>query len=123
MERGFNHHNLNNLLWVWSPNAPAEPYENYFHGLEYVDILAADIYHNNYKQSNYGDLLKISGGKPIALGEVGDVPTSEILDKQPRWVWFMTWSGFEGISPEVLRKLYNDPRTLILDDVKISYKL
>ena len=47
-------HGLNNLLWVWNTNAPrdkqgdeAGPYADYYPGSDYVDILAADVYHRD----------------------------------------------------------------------------
>ena len=36
-------------------------------------------------------LLSVAQGKPIALGEVGEPPSVEVLKKQPRWLWFMLW--------------------------------
>ena len=42
-------------------------------------------------QTNYDSLLAQAGDKPIALGEVGPIPTIEKLGEQPRWVWFMSW--------------------------------
>lgn len=49
-------HKLNNLLWVWNTNAPrdkkgdeAGPYADFYPGPEYVDVLAADVYHRDYK--------------------------------------------------------------------------
>ena len=74
----MNHHKLNNLIWVWNANAPrllpndeAWAYEDYFPGLECVDVLAADVYHHDYKQSHHDELVKLGEGKVIALGEVG----------------------------------------------------
>ncbi|MDR3340511.1 MAG: glycoside hydrolase family 26 protein [Candidatus Symbiothrix sp.] len=92
------HHKLNNLLWVWNTNAPrdkvgdeAGPYADFFPGVEYVDVLAADVYSNDWKQSHHDQLLELGGGKLIALGEVGNAPTAEIYEKQPSWSWFMVW--------------------------------
>ncbi|WP_150265362.1 glycosyl hydrolase [Paenibacillus tepidiphilus] len=90
-----NVHKLNNLLWVWNPNAPNEwsdEYEPYFPGLGKVDVLAADIYNNDYKQSYYEKLLKLSGGKPIGIGESGELPDPKVLSQtQSKWVYTMTW--------------------------------
>jgi len=69
---------LNNLLWVWNPNAPREtdddeagPYADYYPGGEVVDVLATDIYHNDYRDSHATGLLALAEGRLIALGEVG----------------------------------------------------
>jgi mannan endo-1,4-beta-mannosidase len=121
------HHRLNNLLWVWNTNAPrgnAAPYKDFYPGPKVVDILATDVYGNDYKQSHYDELLEIAAGKPIALGEVGEVPTAAILDQQPRWAWFMIWCDFidEANTHEKVRAIYNDPRTLSLDELKRTLK-
>lgn len=92
------HHGLNNLLWVWNTNAPrsipgdeAGPYRDFFPGVEYVDVLAADVYNRDWKQSHHDELLELGGGKLIALGEVGEAPSAEITAAQPSWSWFMVW--------------------------------
>jgi mannan endo-1,4-beta-mannosidase len=119
------HHKLNNLLWVWNAGAPdpkwAGPYADYYPGHATVDVLAADIYGGNYKQSHHDDLLRLASGKPIALGEVGELPTPTDLNTQPRWTWFMTWPSHleQNNKPEVVQALYNDCRTLTRDEVRL----
>ena len=73
-DRYVNHHQLYNLIWVWNANWPrdwtddeAYPYELFYPGNEYVDVLAADIYKNDYKQSHHDQLLE--------LGQVQDYQT------------------------------------------------
>lgn len=99
-DRFVNHHQLHHLLWVWNANAPrttpgdeAGPYSDYYPGGDYVDILATDVYHNDYRASHYTDLLALADGRPVALGEVGHLPTPKTLDQQPRWSWIMPWGG------------------------------
>jgi mannan endo-1,4-beta-mannosidase len=53
------YHHLNNLIWVWNTNAPrditsdeAYDYTLFYPGDDYVDVLAADVYRNDYKQSH-----------------------------------------------------------------------
>lgn len=115
-ERYVNYHKLNNLIWVWNANAPrdwkddeAYPYHLFYPGNEFVDVLAADIYKNDYKKSHHDKLLELGDGKPIAIGECGILPTPEILKEQPKWVWFMDWAGFiwRENDPERVRELYN----------------
>jgi mannan endo-1,4-beta-mannosidase len=126
-ERYTKVHHLNNLIWVWSPNSPrdtpndeAYDYAYYFPGTEYVDVLATDVYHNDYKQCHYDNLLKLAKGKPIAMGEVGEMPTPAILDQQPKWCYFMVWAGFLDSSntPEKVSALYHDKRTINLETLK-----
>ena len=127
--RYVNYHKLNNLIWVWNTNTPrdrendeAYDYELYFPGLEYVDVLAADVYHNDYKQSHHDDLLKLAKGKVIALGEVGEAPAPEMLTSQPMWAWFMIWSKWVETHnrPEQIKDLYNYPKTLSHGEVVIN---
>jgi len=120
-DRYVNLHQLNNLIWVWNANAPrdwkddeAYAYELFYPGNEYVDVLAADIYKNDYKQSHHDQLVELGKGKVIALGEVGVLPTPEILSQQPKWTWFMCWARFPWThnTREQVQNIYNDPRVL-----------
>ena len=119
-DRMVNYHRLDNLVWVWNPNAPNGkndgPYHDYFPGAQYVDILASDIY-GEFKQSHHDDLVALAAGKPVALGEIGFPPPLEALKNQPRWAWFMGWSGiFDRKVTDAHRALFNDPRTLSRGD-------
>jgi mannan endo-1,4-beta-mannosidase len=87
-------HHLDNLLWVWSPNAPnaySAPYSRTFPGINKVDILAADIYNNDYKPAYYTGLLRLAQGKPIGIGENDVLPSAKVLKNQPAWAYSMTW--------------------------------
>ena len=130
-DRYTNYHKLNNLIWVWNSNAPrdwkddeAYDYALFYPGHEYVDVLAADVYKNDFKQSHHDDLAKLASGKVIALGEVGEAPTPEILTAQPQWAWFMIWAGFnwKNNSPEDLKRLHNDNRVITLENSSIIMK-
>jgi mannan endo-1,4-beta-mannosidase len=82
----------------------------------YCDILAADVY-GPFRQSYHDDLAALAGGKPIALGEVGRVPTPVILKEQPKWTSFKAWADMLRMSKiEALQVLFNDPRTLSRGD-------
>ena len=123
------------MIRVWDANAPrpnpgdeAFAYEDFWPGAQYVDVLAADIYHKKAGQAqddrrNYEDLLKLANGKPIAMGEVGEPPSPETITEQPKWTWFMPWPPFGALArdnPAKLRALYADPRALTRDDVAIG---
>ena len=86
-----------------------------------MDVLASDVY-GAYEQSHHDDLLVLAEGKPIALGEVGGLPTPEVLQAQPMWVWFMQWSDLLERSNKVegIRALYDFPRVLTLDEVELK---
>jgi mannan endo-1,4-beta-mannosidase len=126
-DRYVNHHRLHNLIWVWNANAPrttpgdeAFAYADFYPGDAYVDVLAADVYHEDWKQSHHDELLALAKGKPIALGEVGNPPPGETLAAQPKWTWFMLWGNlaFHGNNPERLKVLLEDPRVLTHDEVE-----
>jgi mannan endo-1,4-beta-mannosidase len=98
------------------------PYADFYPGDEYVDILATDVYRNNFQQSDYDLLLELGKGKIIALGEVGKMPTSEILAAQPKWVWFMTWADGVMLSntSEELKAINNAENTITREELKIK---
>ena len=126
-DRFVNHHQLDNLLWVWNVNSPGAPpngpgpFADFFPGLQYADVLSVDIY-GEFKASYYDDLLALAAGKLIALGEVGAVPSPAVLKQQPKWTWFMVWSELAEASNslENLRAIFEAPTTLNRDDPRVA---
>jgi mannan endo-1,4-beta-mannosidase len=119
-DRLVNHHHLTNLIWVWSMDRPSRPgmeHAKFFPGTEFVDVLALDVYGSDFAQSYYDSLAALSGGKPMALAEVGNPPAPEVLKRQPRWTYYMTWAAMVRNTP---RKDYDalmqDPQVLSLED-------
>lgn len=124
-------HRLNNLLWVFNANEVRSdvdaqgvehkvlPYADFFPGADVVDVLATDVYRNGFAQHDYDDLLALAAGKPIALGEVGRLPTTEILRQQPRWAWFMTWGEPVGNFQDrsAVEATYRSEEALTLDEL------
>jgi len=119
--RYTNYHHLNNLLWVWGANGlrdipkdEAYAYKDFYPGAGYVDILGADIYHFDYEQKDYRELLDLAKGKIIALTEVGELPKAEILKAQPKWAWFMVWSSWlwTDNTKGRVREIYSLPQTI-----------
>lgn len=111
-DRMVNHHHLDNLLWVWNANAPrvipndsAMAYEMYYPGHDYVDVLATDVYHNDWKQEHHDQLVELGEGKLIALGELGELPTPEKLASMNKFAWFMIWTGFTHDRHNTLEEL------------------
>lgn len=130
----FTDKGLDNLIWVWDPNAPrvkenddAFPYADFYPGNDYVDVLAADIYGWDYKQSHHDELVELGGGKPIAMGEIGQLPKDlAVFEEQPAWTWFMVWGYFinghrgdEG-HLDLVRSIYDSPRILTLDEISFE---
>jgi mannan endo-1,4-beta-mannosidase len=126
-DRFTNVHHLNNLLWVWNANAPrdipfdqAYPYADFYPGADYVDVLATDVYHFDYEDRDYQELLSVANGKLIALGECGELPKPEILKVQPGFSWFMVWANWILIdnSPQRVKEIYNHPQVITHDEVE-----
>jgi mannan endo-1,4-beta-mannosidase len=115
-DRFVNVHHLNNLIWVWNVNSPSEnagSITSYYPGSRYADIVTMDIY-GEFKQSYYKDMVGLAGEKPIALAEVGAMPSLEILTNQPKWTYFMMWSGLAEAanSPTQLQTIFHAPNML-----------
>jgi mannan endo-1,4-beta-mannosidase len=126
-DRLVNFHKLNNLIWVYNANEIREnvmAYDKFYPGDDVVDVLATDVYRNGFDPNDYNQLLAVAGDKPIALGEVGAMPTPEKLREQPRWTWFMAWSVPYGFDRwKAVREVYDSNETLTLEElpwVKIS---
>jgi mannan endo-1,4-beta-mannosidase len=119
-DRLVNHHRLNNLVWVWSVDRVTRPgmeHDKYFPGLEYLDVLGLDVYGNDFAQSYYESLEHLAQGKPLALAEVGNAPSLEILRRQPKWTLYVVWAGMtRNTSKRAYDTLFADPRLLNLDD-------
>jgi mannan endo-1,4-beta-mannosidase len=99
--RMVNVHHLDNLIWVWNQNGPAPGGEFYsfFPGRNYCDIVSYDNY-RTLDDRYYYEMQTIADGKPIALGEVGTIPSPETLKAQPKWTFYMTWAGMSGVPPK-----------------------
>jgi mannan endo-1,4-beta-mannosidase len=119
-DRLVKHHKLNNLIWMWSvdrPNKPEMKFSNFYPGNEYLDILALDVYGSDFNQAYYDSLLVLSKDKPLVLGEVGNPPSLEILSRQPKWGYYVIWSGMVRNTLKKQHKiLTGDPRILSLED-------
>jgi mannan endo-1,4-beta-mannosidase len=123
-DRFVNVHHLDNLVWVWNVNAPNPnwpPIAEYDPGTQFVDVVTMDIY-GKFKQKFYTSMIKLAGDKPIALAEVGKLPSPEVLDQQPRWTYFMDWSEFiqNANAEQQVKAIYNAPRVLTRGDPRLA---
>jgi len=123
-DRFVNIHHLDNLLWVWNANAPsggAQRLDAYYPGPQYADVVSMDIY-GEFKQEYYDKSIALAAGKPIALGEVGDLPSPEVLDNQPRWTYFMEWNEWiqTDNSLDQANAVYHAPQVLSRDDARLA---
>ncbi len=123
-DRFVNVHHLDNLVWVWNVNAPGGsvgPIEDYYPGPQFADVVSIDIY-GEFKQEYYTSMIALAAGKPVALAEVGGLPSPEVLERQPRWTYFMSWSEFiqVGNPLELTNAVYHAPRALNRDDPRLA---
>jgi mannan endo-1,4-beta-mannosidase len=123
-DRFVNVHHLDNLVWVWNANAPNPgwaPMADYYPGAQYADVVTMDIY-GEFKQEYYDAMLALAGDKPIALGEVGKLPSPEILQRQPRWTYFMAWSEYiQTENPlDLVNAVYHAPQVLTREDARLA---
>jgi mannan endo-1,4-beta-mannosidase len=105
-DRLVNFHKLNNLIWVYNCNEVkkgVDAYDTYYPGDAYVDVLATDVYSEYYNDANYKEMCAFADktNKLMALGEMGKYPTVDILKKQPRWTWMMSWEGPEDFGNDL----------------------
>lgn len=97
-DRLVNHHQLNNLIWVWTTDA-ADNALDWYPGDEYVDIIGMDIYAGeNQHGSQYIAFDKIKalykGKKILTLSECGSIPIIDAMfEYGDTWSWFMPWNG------------------------------
>lgn len=119
-DRLVHHHGLRNLVWVWNPSSAygsALPFAPFYPGHDVVDALAVDTYGGHWEEEHHEELLRLADGRPVGLGEVGELPSAEVLAAQPRWCWFMAWPDVvaEATTEEQVRRLYQHERVLDLD--------
>lgn len=67
---------LDNLIWVWSPDASRNNMTGYYPGDDYVDVVGLDAYTASYLTidaivEDYNTLTNAFPSKPFALAEVG----------------------------------------------------
>ncbi|WP_433606691.1 lectin [Dactylosporangium sp. CA-139114] len=87
---------LSNLVWVWNvKDVNMGSIGDYWPGASYADIATLDMWVKLAPStSDYQAMLNVAGGKPIALAEVGQVPSVALLNAQPRWTYFMVWAEY-----------------------------
>lgn len=107
---------LDNLIWVWNvQDNPAGGWASYYPGDKYVDVVALDAWYKGLPSaSDYQQIKSIAGSKPIALAELGKMPTESMLSSQPDWAYFMLWSEqlLGSNTNAEIRATYSNPRVL-----------
>lgn len=121
--RFVRHHELHNLIWVYSPPAGGIEAADWYPGDEYVDAVAPDIYtdRSSSMSGEWEATERLYGGrKLIALGESGFPPDPEKMRRyRVWWSWFAVWGGkFIRETPDgVLRSVFSDPDVITLDEL------
>jgi mannan endo-1,4-beta-mannosidase len=105
---------LSNLIWLWDMQDLSWDIADYNPGSSYWDVFAFDIYDHGYSQSWYDYLLPIVGNKPMAIGECAKLPSSTVLNSQPRWVFFMGWADlvFSDNTTQQINNVYKHSRVI-----------
>jgi hypothetical protein len=123
-DRMVNYHKINNLVWVW--NSYGNTKENWYPGDDVVDIVAWDYPDYNLASGSWSQYKSMFGtkGKLFAIGEDGKLFNPDLFAQQP-WLYFITWaymikdpSQANGKNTaDWIKKVYNDPRVITLDDL------
>jgi len=123
-DRFVNVHHLDNLVWVWNVNAPNPdwpPITDYYPGPQFADVVTIDIY-GEFKQEYYDSMVALAAGKPVALAEVGTLPSVEVLNQQPRWTYFMEWSEWihSANTGDQANAIFHAPQAINRDDPRLA---
>ena len=84
-----------------------------------------DIY-GTFEKACYDSIIALAGdAKPIALAEVGAMPSLETLAAQPRWSYMMMWSGMAESSngPDQLQAAFHAPNIVNRGDARLPAPL
>ncbi len=120
VDRMTNHHQLNNLIWVWNSTAP-----EWYPGNHLVDIASYDSFpapHNhNPASAFFRQLVAVTDNrKLIAMAEAGSIPDPDLIAlTKSHWAWFNSWNSNvrDQNSDDHLRKLYSHPNVITLDEL------
>jgi mannan endo-1,4-beta-mannosidase len=84
------YHGLDNMIWTWCvKDVDMGNIGDYWPGENYVDVASLDMWVKQYPtNADYQAMLNLAGNIPIALAEVGSVPSPSVLQQQNRWTWF-----------------------------------
>ncbi|WEK33414.1 MAG: glycosyl hydrolase [Candidatus Pseudobacter hemicellulosilyticus] len=123
-QRLVEHHQLNNLIWIWTREANDT---DWYPGDAYVDIIGRDIYQQGNHGAQTAEWNAIRSGygnnKLVALSECGSNPDPDLLQREKGyWSWFMTWYGDFVRKPEHntldgWKKIMNSGYVLTLDEM------
>lgn len=112
-DRLTNHHQLHNLIWVYTGTDTVNP--DWYPGDAYVDVVGLDIYATPAAtlSSNWDNALtQFNGKKLVTLSETGNLPLPDaVRGLATWWSWFSVWTGTDYIKKQPLDQL----RAIFLD--------
>ncbi len=128
-DRLVNHHQLNNLIWVWTVTQKDDA-TSWYPGVDLVDIVGADVYRDDAKHESYKDYFDFvkevsQGRKMVALSECGAIPSVENMkENADYWLYFMPWVGDYTQSDDIngasfLKTLLQDDYVVTRDELSI----
>lgn len=110
---------LTNLIWVWSvkDSGSVSALSQYYPGNQYVNVIALDPWVNGFPTSSWYSAIQSlanSAGDPMALAEVGALPTPAQLSSQPDWTYFNDWASYltSANTNAQIQATYYDSRVL-----------
>ncbi|TQM82651.1 mannan endo-1,4-beta-mannosidase [Saccharothrix saharensis] len=109
---------LTGMAWVWNvKDLDPAGIAAYYPGPAYTDVVSLDAWNSFWPSATYYDTLRsLAQGKPLALAEVGRVPSPGELASQPEWAYFMAWPEFfddKQLNPDsAVRATYASPRAV-----------
>lgn len=121
-DRLKNHHQLHNLIWVWST-----PESSWYPGNDKVDIIGHDSYPGDYNYNSqkpaFDKLFNLTNGeKLIAMTENGPIPDpDECFEQDATWLFFMSWSNLveEQNENSHIQEVYNHPAVITIESDNI----
>lgn len=110
---------LDNLIWTWDIQDLRFDWEEYHPGADCFDVMALDMYGMGFTEKLYQAMLHLAGGKPIALGEVAEMPGPQVLAAQSQYCFVMGWADlpFSVNSEADLKRLVHAPNVLTLESM------
>jgi mannan endo-1,4-beta-mannosidase len=114
-----NHHQLNNLIWVWST-----PEEDWYPGNDKVDIIGFDSYPGEYvygsQKAVFNKLYSmVEGRKMIAMTENGPIPDiDKCIEEDAMWLYFSAWADLvaQQNTNEHIRKVYAHKKVITIEN-------
>ncbi len=128
---------LDNLIWVWSPDREAPDAARYFPKRHKPDIVGTDMYEPDADTAKFAKARANIGGlaksAPFAFTDVGLAPGRKVLDESnPAYVLLWgdmininwTWNGDCPTcnKPEQVAAFFSLPRILTLDELPTAFR-